>query len=204
MSFLTFSIDIADKNANATYLTVVLASGTIAVTDTDAGIDNNFMKTMIMKKNIDYDNTADFYSNIIATAIIAMIISVMRHYWKGQMSSRTKELTAAQAFSRECIERQTIRSDSHVTRRQQRASRISDEGEIRGTGAQALSHLRRRKYSPLQDPAHGPSAAFLALDAPPRSSPGCFELSTRPGSLRCRVLNCPLTCYSIHVQHISP
>lgn len=41
MSFLTFSVDIADKNANATYLTVALASGTIAVTDTDAGIDNN-------------------------------------------------------------------------------------------------------------------------------------------------------------------
>lgn len=41
MSFLTFSVDIADKNAKATYLTVALASGTIAVTDTDAGIDNN-------------------------------------------------------------------------------------------------------------------------------------------------------------------
>lgn len=57
MSFLTFSVDIADKNANATYLTVVLASGTIAVTDTDAGIDNNFMKTMIIKKNISTTTT---------------------------------------------------------------------------------------------------------------------------------------------------
>lgn len=130
---------------------------------------------------------------------------------KGQVSSRAEE-RQLRCPEEEYSERQVIRSSSHITQVKGQRADVQDLSHFRRRRYQRdrcppFTRLQRRKYSPVQarqNPGHSPSTAFLALDAPPRSSPSCFELSTCTGSLRCRVLNCPLTCYSIHVQHIRP
>lgn len=187
-----------------------------------------------MKKsnNVVCNNTADHNNKIMVTKIIAMITSVLRYYchiflinhkhfsllqfsWTstGRDRCHLGRRSDSSGVQKRNISRDRWLDPAPISHKWKdkgqmfRTSRISGEGDIRGTGGPPLSRLQRRKYSPVQarqNPGHSPSTAFLALDAPPRSSPSCFELSTCTGSLRCRVLNCPLTCYSIHVQHIRP